>query len=338
MYNVSAYVERCIRSLEEQDIPKEDYEIICINDGSTDDSRNVVLGMLKEFFNIFLIDQENQGVSSARNRGIEKAQGKYILFIDPDDYVEANHFRNLLNNADYRAADVSFLGFTILGGSGEILYRGFEAFKAEHVYDGIEAYRLTRRDGRLDPDRMWGILYKREFLNNHYLRFLSGVPYLEDGELLVRILCYAERCIFDKCAFYQRTFREGSATHSNLFNSEKATYGFLLAVGNLKRFQQEEKLHEKQREFLNQPILKFSMLALNSSFGIGRHKKFKTTVMRLHELNLGKIDLKGCNHREMRFYGRAYNVSPCLGAFVLIIYIKTERLFELLFNRKILQG
>ena len=70
MYNVASYVERCIRSLENQDIPKEDYELICINDGSPDNCKEIIVRLQKEFSNIILIDQENQGVSRARNNGV----------------------------------------------------------------------------------------------------------------------------------------------------------------------------------------------------------------------------------------------------------------------------
>ena len=85
MYNVERYVNKCLLSLEDQDIPMEDYEIICINDGSPDNSREVVIRLQKEFNNIILIDQENQGVSCARNAGINSACGEFVLFIDPPE-------------------------------------------------------------------------------------------------------------------------------------------------------------------------------------------------------------------------------------------------------------
>ena len=75
IYNVAPYVEKCIRSLEDQDIPKDTYEIICVNDGSPDNSQQIVEKLQQEFSNIILINQKNQGVSVARNVGIEKARG-----------------------------------------------------------------------------------------------------------------------------------------------------------------------------------------------------------------------------------------------------------------------
>src|SRR5690606_24149359 len=87
MYNVEPYIERCLSSLQDQDIPMEEYEIICINDGSPDNSREVVIRFQRQNKNIILIDQSNQGVSKARNNGINVARGKYLLFVDPDDYI-----------------------------------------------------------------------------------------------------------------------------------------------------------------------------------------------------------------------------------------------------------
>jgi glycosyltransferase involved in cell wall biosynthesis len=106
IYNVENYVERCLRSLEDQNIPKDSYEIICINDGSPDKCREIIVGLQTEYNNIILIDQENQGVSCARNNGIKNASGKYLLFIDPDDYVDRDCLDGILNTADEYDAQV----------------------------------------------------------------------------------------------------------------------------------------------------------------------------------------------------------------------------------------
>jgi glycosyltransferase involved in cell wall biosynthesis len=281
MYNVEPYVERCIRSLEEQDIPREDYEIICINDGSPDDCRGVVKRLMIEFDNLILIDQENQGVSRARNNGIDKAVGRYIMFIDPDDYVEINSFGRILKKAYEFRIQVFFLGFTKLDENNAVIFRSFDNYKSNHLYSGIDTYRLTRGDGRTDPDRMWAVLFNTEFINNNNLRYLPDVPYLEDGEFIARILCLAERCAFEVSPFYLRTKRQGSATNSKLFHAEKATKGFLLAAGNLKKFQLEKNLSGEQKLFLNQPIVKFVMTALSSSIGGGMSNKLRSTMRQL---------------------------------------------------------
>jgi glycosyltransferase involved in cell wall biosynthesis len=332
VYNVEPYLERCLRSLEDQDLARSEYEIICINDGSPDNSKQLILQLQKEFDNIILIDQENQGVSRARNNGIDRACGDYILFIDPDDYVLPLTISGILSRAENNNAMVSFLGFTVLDEDGSTRQNIFnETYKS--VYPGTEIYSLARGDGRTDPDRMWAVLFRKELLNQNGLRYLAGVPYLEDGELIARILCLAERCIFDGNPFYQRTTRPGSATNSRLFFSEKAKNGFLKAASNLKKFREEEKLSEKQKEFLNQPIVKFVLLAINSSLGGNKEFSLSSTVKELRNLGFYRLNLRGCNRRSYKINGISFNISPYLAAVTLRIYPKADLVLSKIFKR-----
>jgi len=317
MYNVAPYVDRCIRSLEDQDIPKEDYEIICVNDGSPDNCKNIVENLQQEFPNIVLINQENQGVSMARNNGIYRATGKYLLFIDPDDYVDTHSFARVLKTVDKQNAQVSFLGYSFLNEDGTLRKAVFNEKEKGTVYPGLEAYFEARGDRQTDPDRMWAVLFEREFMNKNNLRYLPNVPYLEDGELIARIMCLAERCIFDGHSFYQRTTRPGSATHSNLFRSEKATNGFILAAQNLKNFQSSYDLTTAQKEFLNQPICKFVLLAINSSFR--STIAIKHTLKRLKKLGLHKCNVNGC-HLVYKRFAYLYNLCQYMG----VLYLKLK--------------
>ena len=301
MYNVEPYVERCIRSLEDQDISADQYEIICINDGSPDDSIGVVKKLNKEFDNIILIDQENQGVSRARNNGIDRATGKYMMFIDPDDYVESNKLERVLSLAEKQDIEVCFLGFTFLKIDGSVRNHVTNTFDESIVYPGTEAYLLARGNGRTDPDRMVAVLFSSAFINRYHLRYLQGIPYLEDGEFIARILCLANRCVFDSIPFYQRTTRPGSATNSNLFNSDRAINGFLVAAENLHRFQKSEHLTQDQKKFLNQPIAKFTILAFKSSLNRPFLYSYRSICRKLKSLDLVKLEKNGVVRPYTRF-------------------------------------
>ncbi len=333
MYNVEEYIERCIRTLEDQDIQTNDYEIICIDDGSPDDCSAIIKKLQDEFDNILLLIQENQGVSLARNNGIDKATGRFILFIDPDDYIDTYSLGRLLDNAETQKANVAFLGFTFLSESYEKVRNVFYDNLKSQVFTGIEAYSLSRGDGQTDPDRMWAVLIERDFLIQNKLRFLPNVPFLEDGELIARILCLADRCIFDGQSFYQRTTRPGSATNSSLFHSEQAVNGFLLAAGNLKYFQQNQSLSDYQKDFLNQPICKFVILAITSSKRRFRFNKVSYLKKRLKTLGLEKLNLTSVNS-EYRLLGMMYNTST----YLLILYYFIMNAFKslILKCRKIL--
>jgi glycosyltransferase involved in cell wall biosynthesis len=315
MYNVEPYVERCLRSLEDQDIMKDDYEIICVNDGSTDGSRAIVGCLQKEFGNIILINQENQGVARARNKGIDKACGKYLLYIDADDYVDSNRFAYLINTIEEKKAQILFMGYTIFNENGTTRKRILYEEYSSKIYTGIEAYYITHMAGHMDPDRTAAVLFETDFINRNNLRYTPDVPYLEDGELISRILCLAVRCLFDYHPFYNRRTRSGSATSSNLFNSEVATRGFLLAVRNLKKFQEDQNLSEKQREFLNLPICKFVVLVIDSASKPFSFKRIINTKKKLLESGLSKLRLESVDDEFTRL-GHYYNKS----VYVLIIY------------------
>src|SRR5699024_7703741 len=92
VYNTEKYIETCLESLLNQDIDKSMYEIICVNDGSTDGSLAILKEYAKQYDNVVLIDKENEGVSIARNIGLEKARGDYVWFIDADDWVARQCF------------------------------------------------------------------------------------------------------------------------------------------------------------------------------------------------------------------------------------------------------
>lgn len=87
VYNVEKYLPECLDSLLEQDIPHEDYEIICVNDGSTDGSLSILRDYEARCSNVRVIDKENGGVSTARNTGLDAARGDYIWFVDSDDLI-----------------------------------------------------------------------------------------------------------------------------------------------------------------------------------------------------------------------------------------------------------
>lgn len=313
VYNVEPYLERCIRSLEEQDLDKEAYEIIVVNDGSPDNSRGVVIRLQQEFKNLTLIDQENKGVSLARNAGIDQARGKFILFIDPDDFVLSNTLNDAISHAKKHEAQIVFLGYQFRDVNNTLIQEVLNREQVGPVHAGIDAYFLSRGDGKMDPDRSVAVLYDRAFMNQHRLRYISQIPYLEDGEFLARILCLAERCIFTGQPFYIRTTRPGSATNSRLFFSDRAIEGFVRAALNLKQFQSTLQ-NQRQIVFLNQPIVKFTLLSFQAFITkniLSNLSKIRSVKRRLQAGGLSKLALEGCSEMYKR-YGAFYNSSLML--------------------------
>ena len=315
VYNVEEYISKCILSLQDQDILKEEYEIIIVNDGSPDNSREIVLGLMKTFNNIVFIEQENKGVSVARNVGINKAVGRYLLFIDPDDYIFKHSLARVLNEAEKYNTQVAFLGYQYLSEDNSVKASYLFSEQKEILHSGIEAYHISMKGITIDPDRSWAILYERQYINENKLRFTPNIPYLEDGEFMARVLCLAKRCIFEGNPFYIRTVRPGSATNSGLFYSPKAINGFFNATNNLKTFKSTYNLNTLQRYHINQPITKFTLLIVQACVQKGFYTKFKEIKKRLKTNHLNKIEIKGCSTFYYK-YGLIYNISNDLFYYV----------------------
>lgn len=112
MYNTEKYIERCITSCLSQDIPYSDYEVIVVDDGSTDNGYKVVKNICEEYNNVKLIFQENKGLSGARNTGLEYARGEYIWFIDSDDWIKNKCLSSLLELIKKGALDILEFNYT----------------------------------------------------------------------------------------------------------------------------------------------------------------------------------------------------------------------------------
>ena len=95
VYNAELYLEECLHSLFTQDLPQADYEVICVDDGSTDKSGFILKSFSEKHPNLTIITQENSGVATARNTGLSAARGDYIWFVDADDVIQTNILRKL---------------------------------------------------------------------------------------------------------------------------------------------------------------------------------------------------------------------------------------------------
>ncbi|MBW1619750.1 glycosyltransferase family 2 protein [Empedobacter falsenii] len=109
VYNVENYIEECVKSIRSQSLTDDEYEIILVNDGSTDNSLSICELLVNSYSNIRLFNQPNKGQSTARNVGLKHAIGSYIFFIDSDDYLKPQYLKNLLNIIESQSLD--FLGF-----------------------------------------------------------------------------------------------------------------------------------------------------------------------------------------------------------------------------------
>ena len=307
-YKVAGFIEKCLRSLEKQDIPQSDFEVIVTNDGSPDECREIVERLQKEFPNLILINQENQGVSMARNNAIAIAKGNYILPIDPDDYVLPNTFSKILNKAESLNSDVLYLGFEIFDAEQKSIWKSDYSSQGNTIFSGIDGYFASRGYEVKDPDRSWGILFKKQLLDEFEINYPKDVPYLEDGLFLAKVFVVAQSVAFDNDIFYQRTTRKGSATNSRLFFNEKTMKGFIYAIQDIKKFGSQRKLLKEQLELINHVVAKFVLLSLSPSMGSFKFKEYFKVVAILKKASLAKLETDGLRFLYKKHI-RMYNVS-----------------------------
>ena len=310
MYNVAPYVARCLQSLGDQDIPFEEYEIICINDGSPDNCSEVVRSLQKEIPNIILLEQENQGVSMARNNGIAIAKGKYMMPIDPDDYVVRNCLKQVLDQAEQNNLDILYAAFEIFDANHKSIWRTNYEHLVHQVDNGQDGYFAVRGAKVIDPDRSVAMLFKMNLLKKYKLNYPQEVPYLEDGLFVGKVLAVANRVGYSNADFYQRTTRAGSATNSNLFYTKKALDGFIKAAVDVKQFVKKNDISHLQNGLLNHLIVKFVLLAIIPFINYKRIIKLHSVISELQKNNLSKLDILGVYEIPYTAYAKMYNISP----------------------------
>ncbi len=209
-YNAEKYLSECIESCLSQDFDKRQYEIICVDDGSSDNSKDVVRKFQTVDRPVHLIEQNHCGVSRARNTGIESANGDYIWFVDADDFVQDGSFSILYAYAM----------------QGEFDQISFAHYEFENQLSSEE--QAKKQDGTLLMNttpvgwNIWESVYRRSFLLEHNVRFRPDISYGEDGLFSFELQHFSpvRFKIEDVLYFYRRN--SASATRSKTKEAETA--------------------------------------------------------------------------------------------------------------------
>ena len=188
VYNTELYVDKCLRSCAEQDILPEDYEIIVINDGSTDTSLKIVNGLAAEYTNLIVIDKPNGGVSSARNTGLDIAEGKYVWFIDADDWIEKNCLAILLDTIVRNTLDALQINAKRVDNTGFVTPYHPDLFKDSPVLPTKDYV-----DGGFFEGYAWMTIFRREIVKEQNIRFNSEFKMSEDLLFSLELISHIKR-------------------------------------------------------------------------------------------------------------------------------------------------
>ena len=196
VYNVENYISQCLDSLLDQDFDQNDYEIIIINDGSIDRSLEISQNYANLNSQIKLINKKNEGVASARNCGMNAANGKYIYFIDSDDYLLPNSLKKLVDTCDQHDLDIlTFVttSFSNSASGAETISKNQDVKISfgENEFSNI----VTGEDYVANVNyrnEVWWFVVNRQFLKSTEIGFTEG-RWLEDGIFSIQLLLKAER-------------------------------------------------------------------------------------------------------------------------------------------------
>lgn len=209
VYNVEKYISKCLDSLLFQKTNLI-YEILCINDGSTDNSYEILKRYSEKFEQVILINQENRGLSFSRNIGIKNSRGKYIMFVDSDDYLfDDNVFELMYRECEENDLDFAFANFNYEFNDNN---KNFEIKRHKNfknkVMKGKEIFKIGFKTKSI-MSVVWNKLYRKSFIIENNLFFIEGI-YYEDMEFTPKVFFLANKVKHIDKLIYVYVQREGS--------------------------------------------------------------------------------------------------------------------------------
>lgn len=209
VYNVEKYLCVCVDSLLKQDISIDDYEIILVDDGSTDNSGTICDEYAEKNGNIRVIHQVNSGLSAARNRGLELAEGQYIMFVDSDDFLEQNIYCDLITQIKEENLDILRFNYENVDENGKIIH----PYKNPKVYSDYGDEVVGGKDFMLHRLGLacyaWQFIIRTDIAKR--VPFLEGIRF-EDTEWVTRLFPIVARISSTDTHVYNYRIRIGSIT------------------------------------------------------------------------------------------------------------------------------
>lgn len=232
VYNVEKYLSECLDSLVEQDISHEDYEIICVNDGSTDGCAKILRQYTQRYANIRVIEQSNAGVCVARNSGIDVAQGDYIWFVDSDDLIK----RNILGFIKEKAEILNFDRLIF----GNLQFEGaFTACSENQNYPLNTGWKESV---------VWRSIFRKAFLQENHLRFHPGLVFGEDALFLFECFYRDPKTVeIEDPIYYHRVVSNSASSNQSPAFTEKRLWSTLREAQVLQKYQESsDKKHRTE--------------------------------------------------------------------------------------------
>lgn len=254
VYNAAEFLPGCLNSMLEQEIDKSKYEIVCVDDGSTDNSLEVLNAYAKKYPCVKPYHKENNGVSATRNYAIEKAQGKYLMFVDSDDFICKNSIAPILEEALKRDLDIVEWGFR----SVWVDYDG-QVLKEPD----IAVLKMQKVKPLKASNTLWKLLVKKSIIVENNIKFDTRIHYGEDAlfSFLVHLYAVNGKMMKTDARVYNYRIVENSLTHQANPNSadwaEKRIENIMFRIEDCEKIDTAT-LNNAQNKMLKKKVLLYS--------------------------------------------------------------------------------
>ena len=216
VYNVEKYLVECLESIVNQSF--KDFEVICVNDGSTDNSLEILQKYAENDERFKVLNQENQGQGVARNNALNIANGEYILFVDPDDFIELNMLEVFNERLDIQNVDVAFFDYQIFGENTKTkIVRFMDEMKKIfnlNINDNLvfNWQELVKDNFRYTAMMVWNKVYSNKFLKENHIQFAPN-KHAEDHIFSISATLLANKISYIKKTLYYYRKRSDSSVN-----------------------------------------------------------------------------------------------------------------------------
>ena len=284
VYNVEKYLDKCLKGLVNQTL--KDIEIIVVNDGSPDNSQDIIDKYVKKYKNVKSYKKKNGGLSDARNYGLKKANGEYIAFVDSDDYVSNDMYKEMYNKA--------------IAGNFDIV-----VCDLNYVYDE----KIVKCSSNVNEDTndikkimlniypvAWNKIYKKDLFTKG-VEFKKGI-WFEDVEFLYRLLPHVNNIGVVKGEFYQYVQREGSITNTK----SKKLYDYIDNWNGVIDYYKDNNLYEDYKKELEYCYVRY----LFATFVKRACMYDKNDYIEAVECAIKNVKEKFPNYRKNNYFYRSF--------------------------------
>lgn len=242
VFNVGDYLHQCLDSVLSQDFV--DFEVICVDDGSTDNSLDILKNYVQRDLRVKVISQTNMGPGNARNVGLKHAKGKYVLFVDSDDFLSKNSLNQIYNNAESNQSDIvmfDFYQFDELNDKCDRLGCHLDnMFTDKDLNSFTFSYRDIKKHVLNSFFNCWFKLYRKSFLDKFNMVFPENI-YYEDVIFHVKSLVLADSISF--CPDYAYNYR--FSNQNSIMSDKSKIFDIIDVVNSVESFLNDEGIFEE---------------------------------------------------------------------------------------------